>query len=105
VVEFPPTDLLVVLPLLGQRPADANLLDGHGLRWHAIRRPAPRVPRQGLGSLIRLPLQVVTLARVLCGVRAFPPTGQCSPAMASSGTVRTTPKRRTQRSIKVAAAG
>ena len=71
-VESPPTDLLVVWPLLGQRPADANLLDGHSLRWQAIRRPAPRAQRQGLGSVTRLPLQVVTLARVLCGVRAFP---------------------------------
>ena len=62
----------VVWPLLGQRPADATTLGGHGLRWHAIRRPAPRVPRQGLGSVTRLPLQVVPLARVLCGVRAFP---------------------------------
>ena len=62
----------VVWPLLGQSPADATTLGGHGLRWHAIRRPAPRVPRQGLGSVTRLPLQVVPLARVLCGVRAFP---------------------------------
>jgi len=62
----------VVWPLLGQRPADATTLGGHGLRWHAIRRPAPRVPLQGLGLVTRLPLQIVPLARVLCGVRAFP---------------------------------
>ena len=64
----------VLWPLLGQCSADANLLGGHGLRWHAIRRPAPRVPLQGLGTVTRLPLQVVPLpvARVLCGVRAFP---------------------------------
>ena len=65
-VESPPT----YLRSCGR--CSINLLDGHGLRWHAIRRPAPRSPRQGLGSVTWLPLQVVTLARVLCGVRAFP---------------------------------
>jgi len=62
----------VVWPLQGQRTADADILGGHGLRWHAIRRPAPRVPLQGHGSVARLPLRIVPLARVLCGVRAFP---------------------------------
>ena len=30
----------------------------------------------------------------------FPPTGLCSPAMASSGTVRTTPRRRTRTALR-----
>ena len=56
----------VVWPLLG-----ADILGGHGLRWNAIRRPAPRVPLQELGSVTRLSLRIVPLARIIGGVRAL----------------------------------
>ena len=58
------------VPLLRQAQVDSNKLGGLGLRFHAIRRPLPRVPVAAVGSgvaaaaaaAVRSPLQVLLLS-------------------------------------------